>query len=376
MLTEQEKDIIKSTVPVLEEYGTGITKTFYKNMFEAHPELLNMFNQTNQKVGDQPEALAKTVLAAARHIDNLEAILPAVIGIGHKHRALNVKPEHYPIVGKYLLAAIQHVLGLESSDKILSAWEKYYGVIAQVFIDVEKDMYKEADWDGFQPFEVINKEFLSDDIVRFTVKNDDLKFGVQAGQYITVKVKPENSDYEALRHYSISSIDTSKGLQFAVRREGKGDEKGVVSHHVFNDLNIGDTVEISAPAGDFLLDPSDDHLLFIAGGVGITPVMSMIEEAMGNNKNIKLIYSVRNESELPFKEELEALKEKIDVEVRFTHEKGRLSGKDFRDYVEHSVYLCGSMDFMQSMIHFLQDEGFEMSQINYEPFGPKMSISI
>ena len=164
-------------------------------MFEAHPELLNMFNQTNQKVGDQPEALAKTVLAAARHIDNLEAILPVVIGIGHKHRALNVKPEHYPIVGKYLLAAIQHVLGLESSDKILSAWEKYYGVIAQVFIDVEKDMYKEADWDGFQPFEVINKEFLSDDIVRFTVKNDELKFGVQAGQYITVKVKPEKKNF-------------------------------------------------------------------------------------------------------------------------------------------------------------------------------------
>lgn len=48
MLTEQEKDIIKQTVPLLKEKGTEITSTFYPKMFKAHPELLNMFNQTNQ----------------------------------------------------------------------------------------------------------------------------------------------------------------------------------------------------------------------------------------------------------------------------------------------------------------------------------------
>lgn len=376
MLTEKEKDIIKSTVPVLEEYGSEITKTFYQNMFQAHPELLNMFNQTNQEVGDQPKALANTVLAAARHIDNLEAIVPAVIGIGHKHRALNVYPEHYPIVGKYLLTGIKDVLGDNATDEILDAWGKYYEQIAQVFIDVEKDMYAKEDWEGFKPFEVVNKEQLSDDIVRFTVKNESLKFPVEAGQYITVKVSPKDYPYEALRHYSISSIDTANGLQFAVKREGEGDTKGVVSHYVYNDVNVGDTIELSAPAGDFLLNPEDEQLLFVAGGVGITPIMAMIEEAIQNNKNAKLIYSVRNESEFAFKDEIEALKEKIEVDVRFTDETGRLMGKDFRPYIDHSVYLCGSMHFMQAMIDFLEDEGIELSQINYEPFGPKMSISV
>ena len=51
MLTEQEKDIIKQTVPLLKEKGTEITSIFYPKMFKAHPELLNMFNQTNQKRG-------------------------------------------------------------------------------------------------------------------------------------------------------------------------------------------------------------------------------------------------------------------------------------------------------------------------------------
>lgn len=49
MLTEQEKDIIKQTVPVLQEKGVEITSFFYNRMFDAHPELRNMFNQTNQK---------------------------------------------------------------------------------------------------------------------------------------------------------------------------------------------------------------------------------------------------------------------------------------------------------------------------------------
>lgn len=49
MLTEQEKGIVKETVPVLQERGTEITSYFYNRMFQQHPELKNMFNQTNQQ---------------------------------------------------------------------------------------------------------------------------------------------------------------------------------------------------------------------------------------------------------------------------------------------------------------------------------------
>ena len=49
MLQQQTIDIIQATVPVLEVHGLTITKTFYKNMFAAHPELLNIFNHTNQE---------------------------------------------------------------------------------------------------------------------------------------------------------------------------------------------------------------------------------------------------------------------------------------------------------------------------------------
>lgn len=65
MLTEREIQTIRDTVPLLKEKGQTITKIFYKRLFEVHPELKNVFNQTNQKKGLQSSALAMAVLAAA-----------------------------------------------------------------------------------------------------------------------------------------------------------------------------------------------------------------------------------------------------------------------------------------------------------------------
>lgn len=141
MLSQKTIDIIKSTVPVLKERGVEITQVFYKNMLGENPEIKAMFDQDKQKDGSQPKALAMTVLAAAQNIENLGVLMPAVEKIGKTHVNLNVKPEHYPIVGKYLLGAIKEVLGDAVTDEILTAWGEAYGVIADIFIKVEADMY-------------------------------------------------------------------------------------------------------------------------------------------------------------------------------------------------------------------------------------------
>lgn len=141
MLSQKTIDIVKSTVPVLKEHGMEITTTFYKTMFKNNPEVKHMFNMNKQESGEQPKALAMTILAAAQNIDNLEVLLPAVKKIGQIHVNTNVKPEHYPIVGKNLLLAIKEVLGDAATDEVLQAWSEAYEVISQVFIDVEKDIY-------------------------------------------------------------------------------------------------------------------------------------------------------------------------------------------------------------------------------------------
>lgn len=125
MLDEKTIEIIKSTVPVLEEHGEEITGRFYDLLFQHHPELLNIFNQTNQKKKTQRTALSNAVIAAAANIDRLENIVPVVKQISHKHRSIGVKPEHYPIVGKYLLIAIKDVLKDGAAPEVIQAWKKH-----------------------------------------------------------------------------------------------------------------------------------------------------------------------------------------------------------------------------------------------------------
>lgn len=141
MLDQKTIEIIKSTVPALKAHGLEITTTFYKNMFKNNPEVKPLFNMDRQSSGEQPKALAMTVLAAAENIDNLSALLPAVKKIGEKHCDRLIKEEHYPIVGSNLLISIKEVLGDAATDEVIDAWGKAYGVIAKVFIDVEKEIY-------------------------------------------------------------------------------------------------------------------------------------------------------------------------------------------------------------------------------------------
>ena len=143
MLSQNTIDIIKSTVPALREHGVEITTTFYKRMFENNPEIKAMFNMDKQESGEQPKALAMTILAAAQNIDKLEVLLPAVKKVGAVHVNSKVKPEHYPIIGENLLLAIKEVLGDAATEDVLNAWGEAYGVIAKVFIDIENELYSQ-----------------------------------------------------------------------------------------------------------------------------------------------------------------------------------------------------------------------------------------
>jgi len=163
-ITADQMARVKATAPVLAEHGATITKHFYQRMFARHPELKNLFNQTHQKTGSQPETLAKAVYAYAANIDNLGALGGAVSRISHKHASLNIRPEHYPIVGENLLASIVEVLGDAVDAETLEAWRVAYGQLAQIMIGAEADLYANAAWSGFRPFKVARKVRESDEV--------------------------------------------------------------------------------------------------------------------------------------------------------------------------------------------------------------------
>jgi len=396
MATAQTIAIVKATVPVLEEHGTAITTVFYQNMFNEHPDLLDIFNETNQKLGRQQTALATTVLAAAKHLEHLAVLLPQVTQISHKHRALQILPEHYPIVGKHLLGAIKQVLGEAANDDIMNAWTEAYDEIASVFIQVEHGMYAEAMWQGFAPFKVVKKVAVATDIAAFTAvpvsDNEDSNQAIDlsaltltAGQYITVKTNPKDSDHLALRHYSLCSASTDNGIEFAVRRDNRDEHRGLVSNYLHDDLKVGDTVLLSAPAGDFALNKElmmqdEIPLVLMSAGVGVTPILAMLEAQVAANpqRPIVWVYACQNKDHHAFDTQVELLLQSaMNVKKHiFYFEDGQLLDAVWLETLPKpaDVYVCGSMPFMESMIDGLVALDHGVDSVHYEPFGPKMSL--
>jgi len=392
MASPKTLEIVKATVPVLEEHGTAITTVFYENMFNQHPELLDIFNETNQKLGRQQTALAMTVLAAAKHLDKLAVLLPQVTQISHKHRALQILPEHYPIVGHHLIGAIKEVLGEAANDDIIDAWTEAYDEIADVFIQLEKTMYEQEMWEGFAPFTITEKVEAATDIAAFTVipANDDIdlsKLSLTAGQYITVKTDPEDSDHLALRHYSLYSATSDKGIQFAVRRDNRNEHYGLVSNYLHDHLDVGDTILLSAPAGDFelnqdLIQQNDIPLVLVSAGVGVTPILSMLEAQVTANpkRPIVWVYACQNKEHHAFDSkvnELLAAADNVEKHI-FYFEAGQILDEAWLANLPKpaDIYVCGSMMFMESIIDGLMALDHGVDSVHYEPFGPKMSLEL
>jgi len=138
MISEKTKEIVKATAPVLQDKGIEITTRMYERLFSEYPETKAIFANTRD---GQAQRLANAVLAYAQNIDELEALGPSIAAIAKKHVAVNVQPEHYPIVGTVLLSAMKDVLGDAMSEEITEAWKEAYFFLADIFIDKEKKLY-------------------------------------------------------------------------------------------------------------------------------------------------------------------------------------------------------------------------------------------
>lgn len=208
--------------------------------------------------------------------------MPALERIGQKHRSLQILPEHYPIVGENLLAAIKDILGDAATDEILSAWANAYEVISDVFIRMEDILYKTAvtqpgGWAGFKDF-VIDKQVRESDVITsFYLKPKDGQElpSFIPGQYITVKIDIKEEKYNHLRQYSLSDRPRMDYYRISVKREDplkEGLPPGGVSTDLHKLYNEGDILPISVPSGDFFLDLENPlPVVLISGGVGLTP---------------------------------------------------------------------------------------------------------
>ncbi|WML50492.1 NO-inducible flavohemoprotein [Neobacillus sp. PS3-34] len=399
-LDPKKLEIVKATLPIVQEHGEAITKRFYQRLFENHPELKNIFNMTHQKTGHQPKALANAVYGAAANIEDMSAIMPVLERIGQKHRSLQIKPEQYPIVGENLLGAIKETLEDAATDEILDAWADAYSIISDVFIRMEDKLYKVAasepgGWAGFKDFVVSNKIPESDVITSFYLKPKDGSSLPRfiPGQYITIKLDIEEEEFTHLRQYSLSDKPGNDYYRISVKREDaleEGYPPGVVSTDLHKLLNEGDTLPITSPAGDFYLDmESTRPVVLLSGGVGLTPMLSMLNTIAAEqpDRQVVFIHASMNGKVHAFKEHVRELADQHkNVKSYVIYQQPTEEDKAAKNYdkdgyitldwLQQTIqsnnaqfYFCGPEPFMKAVNKFLIEWGVPAEDIHYEFFG-------
>ncbi|RAH71140.1 flavohemoprotein [Aspergillus aculeatinus CBS 121060] len=410
-LTQEQIAIIKATVPVLQIHGKTITTVFYKNMLAAHPELNTVFNTANQVNGHQPVALAGALFAYASNIDNLGALSPAVELICHKHASLYIRPEHYKIVGKYLLEAMGEVLLDALTPEIHDAWGAAYWQLADIMINREADLYKEADgWTDFRDFRIAKKVPESSEITSFYLEPVDGKPlpSFRPGQYISVEVFVSELNYPQSRQYSLSDKPVPEYYRISVKREAGLEptepsakrHPGYVSNILHDLKKEGDIVRVSHPYGDFFLSDeekqSSSPIVLLAAGVGLTPLTSILNTILDGpeaqtQRKITYAHGARTSAARAFRPQIKELAAKVPNlhAIFFTSHPGaeEKQGEDYdvagrldvnqldkqKDlYLEDATtkyYICGPTAFMLDVKQKLTAAGVADDRIKMELFG-------
>ena len=192
----------------------------------------------------------------------------------------------------------------------------------------------------------------------------DQKISYEPGQFIMF-VFPQG-EKTIRRAYSISSWKKQPTNQVSITLNHVPD--GEFSTILFNS-KINEEFEINGPHGKFKLNNSDKPAIFIAAGTGITPLMSMIESLEHKEREMTLIYSVKTENDIIFKEKINRLsKNRLRFIPTLTQENiegwknGRIDQELISESISHpvEVYICGMPEFVKSvkehLISFKMDE--------------------
>jgi len=395
-MTVNQKELVKSTVPILKAHGLVLTTHFYQRMFHHNPELKHIFNKGNQENSKQQMALAMAVLAYAEHIDNPSVLFPVVDSIGHKHTSLNIRSEHYAIVGRHLLASIEEVLGELATEELLEAWAVAYQELADLMSGHEQRLYdkkvnQKGGWTGWRPFVVKEKVVESSEITSFYLYpvDEGTIADFKPGQYLSLRLFLPELNLLQPRQYSISCAPNGSYYRISVKRErGSQHPDGLISNRLHQVIKPGDIVDLSAPSGVFVLqeDPIKTKMnVFISGGVGQTPLLAMLESLI-QQKDTSAIHWIHGCREV----DVHAFKDKI-TEVISHHEnvKQHIFYDEVNELTEHvyqgwvnlgqvkdivsadaTYYICGPRGFIEKHYRYLLDQKIDKTAIHFEEFGP------
>ena len=248
-------------------------------------------------------------------------------------------------------------------------------------------------WPGFRQLTVtaITPESESVISIRLDDPNGAPLPAARPGQYLTLRVRPDEQQRSVLRNYSLSGPPDAGYYRITVKRE----RDGAASGYLHTRLAVGDQLDIAAPRGTFILDRTHAPVLLISAGIGATPVLAMLQAlAEGHSdREIWWLHGARNRRQHSFAAEARSLLASLpnvhthvyysrpdpdDVEGRDFDSAGRITGSllaELEPPRDAEAYLCGPTPFMDEISAGLAALGIDASRIHTEPFGPAPGLT-
>ena len=316
----------------------------------------------------------------------------------------------------FSFVALVFLLGLVAYMLVLLANNSRILSISQEKVDLEGELLKakikgimdrrkieakqlNLSWNGFRKFKVTSKEKETSDITSFYLAPHDGKELPEflPGQFLTFQIPVPTQPHPVIRCYSLSdSPFHPERYRVSIKRVPAPRNEptappGLVSNYFHDFLNENDIVDIKAPSGHFHLSMTKKFpVVLLAGGVGITPLLSMLNAIteMGSQRELWFFLGVRNKKDHVMKEHLEMVareNENVRLRVFYSapgetdvldedyHVKGRVNVENLKTILPSSnfdYYICAPPPMVKDLRKDLADWGVPKKNIHFEAFGP------
>jgi ferredoxin-NADP reductase len=252
-------------------------------------------------------------------------------------------------------------------------------------------------WNGYRKFKIAQKVKECSDVYSFLLLPHDRKAVplFKPGQYLTFQLTIPGQPKPIVRCYSLSdSPHAEKSYRVTIKKAAPpvaGAPHGLASSYFCDSLKEGDIVDVKAPAGQFFLDLTRPQpLVLISAGVGITPMLSMLNAVIesGVEREVWFFFGSRNGRDHIQKDYLEKVAAdhkyirlhicysapcEQDIDGKDYHHKGRVTVELLKELLPSNNYhyfLCGPGPFMESITTGLREWGVPDSDVMFEAFGP------
>ncbi|WP_113911515.1 2Fe-2S iron-sulfur cluster-binding protein [Roseovarius dicentrarchi] len=247
---------------------------------------------------------------------------------------------------------------------------------------------------GFRKFRVADKVRESDIITSFYLVPEDGApvWDAKPGQYLTLRLPGGGAP--VLKTYSVScDARETRHHRITVKREAgiDGNPDGAGSSWLHDRVGAGDVIDVAAPRGTFVLDEDSRRpVLLLSGGVGLTPLVSMLHALAGSGRDVYFLHACENGQVHALRDEVRACagdrvkplfvyRSPTDADRKAGHfdAEGMIDKAFLQKHLpidDYEAYICGPTPFMAAMYRLLQDLGVPKGQIAYEFFGKASSL--